>query len=81
MVTEYRYVRQTGTACLWMRIEEEVFLGHSVARTQNLSDETQKLVDSEIHVPWSMRDMLRPKRSAKKTIDELHTIANASAGV
>jgi cell division protease FtsH len=28
--------------------EEEVFLGHSITRTQNLSDDTQKLVDSEI---------------------------------
>ena len=29
--------------------EDEVFLGHSVSRTQNLSDETQKIVDSEIY--------------------------------
>jgi cell division protease FtsH len=29
--------------------EEEVFLGHSVSRTQNLSDETQKIVDTEIY--------------------------------
>ena len=29
--------------------EEEVFLGHSIARTQNLSDDTQKLVDAEIY--------------------------------
>ena len=29
--------------------EDEVFLGHSIARTQNLSEETQKIVDSEIH--------------------------------
>ncbi len=29
--------------------EEEVFLGHSIARQQNLSDDTQKLVDQEIH--------------------------------
>jgi len=28
--------------------EEEVFLGHSVARQQHMSDDTQKLVDSEI---------------------------------
>ncbi|AXS41789.1 ATP-dependent zinc metalloprotease FtsH [Breoghania sp. L-A4] len=28
--------------------EEEVFLGHSVARSQHVSDETQKLVDAEI---------------------------------
>ncbi|MEC8426546.1 MAG: AAA family ATPase, partial [Pseudomonadota bacterium] len=29
--------------------EDEVFLGYSVAKTQNLSEETQKIVDSEIH--------------------------------
>ena len=29
--------------------EEEVFLGHSITRTQNLSDDTQKLVDAEIY--------------------------------
>ena len=28
--------------------EEEVFLGHSVARKQSMSEETQKLVDSEV---------------------------------
>ncbi len=28
--------------------EEEVFLGHSVTRTQNMSEETSKLVDSEV---------------------------------
>ncbi|MEE3294871.1 MAG: ATP-dependent zinc metalloprotease FtsH [Pseudomonadota bacterium] len=28
--------------------EEEVFLGHSVARTQSMSEETQKLVDNEV---------------------------------
>jgi cell division protease FtsH len=28
--------------------EEEVFLGHSVARTQNISEETAKLIDSEV---------------------------------
>ena len=28
--------------------EEEVFLGRSVARTQNMSEETAKKVDSEI---------------------------------
>jgi len=30
--------------------EEEVFLGRSVARTQSMSEETQKLVDSEVKV-------------------------------
>ena len=27
---------------------EEIFLGHSVAKNQNVSDETQKIVDAEI---------------------------------
>ncbi len=54
--------------------EEEVFLGHSVTRTQNLSDETQKLVDEEIH-----RLVGEGYQTAKKVIDEnldqLHVIA------
>lgn len=29
--------------------EEEIFLGHAVARTQNMSEETQRIIDSEIH--------------------------------
>ncbi len=54
--------------------EEEVFLGHSVARTQNVSDETQKLVDSEIK-----RFVDNGYDTAKSILDEhldqLHTIA------
>ena len=33
---------------LYAENEEEVFLGHSVAKQQNVSDDTQKLVDAEI---------------------------------
>nr|WP_321443572.1 ATP-dependent zinc metalloprotease FtsH [uncultured Cohaesibacter sp.] len=33
---------------LYSENEEEVFLGHSVARQQHVSDETQKLVDAEV---------------------------------
>jgi cell division protease FtsH len=28
--------------------QEEVFLGHSVARTRTISEETAKLIDSEV---------------------------------
>ncbi len=54
--------------------EEEVFLGHSVARQQNLSDETQTIVDEEIH-----RLVDEGLESARKIVtenlDDLHTLA------
>jgi|TARA_R100000322_G_scaffold130860_2_gene86845 cell division protease FtsH len=54
--------------------EEEVFLGHSVARTQNMSEETQRTIDSEVR-----RIVDEGYNTAKKIltdhIDELHTIA------
>lgn len=56
--------------------EEEVFLGHSVARTKNLSDDTQKEVDSEIR-----RFVEDGHRKANQiltdNIDDLHAIAQA----
>ncbi len=48
MVTQFGMSDKLGPLA-YGNNEDEVFLGHSVARTQNLSDETQKLVDSEIH--------------------------------
>jgi len=47
MVTQYGMSDKLGPLSYGDN-EEEVFLGHSVTRTQNLSDQTQKLVDSEI---------------------------------
>jgi len=54
--------------------EEEVFLGHSVARHQNMSEETQRLIDSEV------RRIVDEGYETAKTIltddiDELHVIA------
>jgi cell division protease FtsH len=56
--------------------EEEVFLGHSVTRTQNLSEETQKLVDSEVHRFVDEGYKLATKM-LKEDVDQLHIIANA----
>jgi cell division protease FtsH len=56
--------------------EEEVFLGHSVTRTQNLSEETQKLVDSEVHRFVDEGYKLATKM-LEEDIDELHIIAKA----
>ena len=54
--------------------EEEVFLGHSVARHQNMSEETQRAIDSEVR-----RIVEEGYSTAKQIItdhlDELHTIA------
>jgi cell division protease FtsH len=54
--------------------EEEVFLGHSITRTQNLSDDTQKLVDQEIH---GMVDegYAGARRILERDLEELHIIA------
>jgi cell division protease FtsH len=54
--------------------EEEVFLGHSVTRTQNLSDETQKLVDQEIHAIVET-GYANARRIIEENLDELHMLA------
>ncbi|MGE4061683.1 MAG: cell division protein FtsH, partial [Sphingomonadales bacterium] len=56
--------------------EEEVFLGHSVTRTQNMSEETSRLVDGEV------RRFVEDAYNQAKTIltdhmDDLHRIAQA----
>ncbi|MEQ8325644.1 ATP-dependent zinc metalloprotease FtsH [Parvibaculum sp.] len=54
--------------------EEEVFLGHSVARTQNMSEETQRVIDSEVRrIVDEGYD--KAKQILTDHIDELHTIA------
>ena len=74
MVTQYGMSDKLGPLAYGDN-EEEVFLGHSVARTQNMSDETQKLVDSEIHLIVDEGYDLATKL-LKDNLDELHTIAN-----
>jgi cell division protease FtsH len=48
MVTRYGMSDALGPI-LYAQNEEEVFLGHSVSRTQNLSEATAQKIDSEIH--------------------------------
>ena len=56
--------------------EEEVFLGHSVAKTQNMSDETSKMIDDEIKAfVGGAND--RATEILNKNIDDLHTLAKA----
>ena len=56
--------------------EQEVFLGHSVTQTKNISDETAKLIDEEIRK--LIEDAERKARDIlKKNREKLHTLAKA----
>jgi cell division protease FtsH len=56
--------------------EEEVFLGHSVTRTQNMSEETSRLVDAEVR--RFVEDAYgEAKRILTEHIADLHRLAQA----
>ena len=74
MVTQYGMSDKLGPLSYGDN-QEEVFLGHSVARTQNMSDETQKIVDEEIHHLVDQGYETATKL-IKKYEKELHAIAN-----
>ena len=56
--------------------EEEVFLGRSVARQQNMSEETAKKVDSEIRKIVD-KGYNKAKKILTDKIDDLHKLAKA----
>ena len=56
--------------------EEEVFLGRSVARQQNMSEETAKKVDSEIRKIVD-KGYDRAKKVLTDKIEDLHKLAKA----
>ena len=56
--------------------EEEVFLGRSVARQQNMSEETAKKVDSEIK-KFVEKGYDRAKKVLTDKVDDLHKLAKA----
>lgn len=55
--------------------EQEVFLGHSVTRTQNTSDETQSKIDSETR-NFVDEGYQKAESIIRDNLDDLHTIAN-----
>jgi len=56
--------------------QEEVFLGHSVTRTQNVSEETARLIDSEVKSIVT-HGYERAKQVLSDNIDQLHALAAA----
>ena len=56
--------------------EEEVFLGRSVARQQNMSEDTAKKVDAEIR-KFVEKGYERAKKVLTEKINDLHKLAKA----
>ncbi len=56
--------------------QEEVFLGHSVTRTQNISEETARMIDSEVKSIVT-HGYDRAKQLLSDNIDQLHALAGA----
>jgi cell division protease FtsH len=75
MVTKWGMSEKLGPL-LYAQNEEEVFLGHSVARTQNVSEATARLIDEEIK--RLVEEALEKARDILNTnIEDLHKIAKA----
>uniref|UniRef100_UPI002810A3A6 ATP-dependent zinc metalloprotease FtsH n=1 Tax=Phenylobacterium sp. TaxID=1871053 RepID=UPI002810A3A6 len=75
MVTKWGFSDRLG-AVEYGENQEEVFLGHSVARNQNVSEETAKIIDEEVRklVEGGEREA---RRILTEKMDELHTLAKA----
>ena len=75
MVTKWGFSDLLG-AVEYGENQEEVFLGHSVARNQNVSEETSKLIDQEVkRLVKGGEDEAR--RILTEKLDDLHTLAKA----
>ena len=75
MVTKWGMSKELGTIAFGEN-EEEIFLGRSVARTQNMSEETAKKVDSEIRKIVD-KGYERARTVLTEKIDDLHKLAKA----
>ncbi|MDR6627542.1 ATP-dependent zinc metalloprotease FtsH [Caulobacter segnis] len=75
MVTRWGYSDVLGTVAYGDN-QDEVFLGHSVARTQNVSEETARLIDSEVKrlVQYGLDEA---RRILNEKIEDLHTLGKA----
>ena len=75
MVTEFGMSDKLGPLA-YGENEQEIFLGHSVTQTQNLSEETAKVIDAEIRrIVDTSYDGARS--ILVENIEELHTLAKA----
>lgn len=75
MVTEWGMSEKLGPLH-YGSDQEEVFLGHSVAQSKNISDDTAGIIDSEIRQIVEAA-YERATKILKDNMDELHTLAKA----
>jgi cell division protease FtsH len=75
MVTRWGFSEELGVVA-YGENQDEVFLGHSVARQQNVSEETARKIDSEVkrlvEAGWS-----EAKRILTERLEDLHSLAKA----
>jgi cell division protease FtsH len=75
MVTRWGYSDKLGLVAYGDN-QEEVFLGHSVSRTQNVSEETARVIDEEVkRLVQAGYDEAR--RILTERLDDLHTLAKS----
>jgi cell division protease FtsH len=75
MVTRWGYSDELGTVSYGDN-QEEVFLGHSVARTQNVSESTAQKIDLEVR-RLVQGGLDEARRILTEKIEDLHTVARA----
>jgi cell division protease FtsH len=75
MVTRWGYSEALGKVSYGDN-QEEVFLGHSVARTQNVSEDTAQKIDLEVR-RLVQGGFDEAKRILTERIEDLHTLAKA----
>ena len=75
MVTEWGYSDILGPLHYGAN-QEEVFLGHSVTQSKNMSDDTASVIDSEVRKIVD-GGLSRAREVLTKHIDELHMLAKA----
>jgi cell division protease FtsH len=75
MVMEYGMSEKLG----WLRYrdnQEEVFLGHSVARSQSVSEDTARMIDQEVRRIVEEGEAVA-RQVLTDNLDELHKLAGA----
>ncbi|MDP3385326.1 MAG: AAA family ATPase, partial [Phenylobacterium sp.] len=75
MVTKWGFSDKLGVVS-YGENQDEVFLGHSVSRTQNVSEETARIIDQEVKA-LVQHAFDEARRILTEKIDELHKIAQA----
>jgi len=75
MVTQWGFSDELGVV-MYGENQDEVFLGHSVARTQNISEETARIIDAEIK-KLVQGGYDEAKRILTERLDDLHMLAKA----